>query len=358
MELSNDYMTLKLSRLRGAEEMELKGRGLFFLILKCGAGTCHCGPVARRLGSGDVLVVDSASGGKLHTRDNGEMVFWFFTAEFEHLFPLFSGREICLLQNVAGGFKTGRVYPASSPLAKECLRLAEEVPVQFNLDHRSHVLRIVSAILTAEFKAMQPKLADFVPMRDHVLQVFERLQTNELLSLSVGELAKKFNCSRRHLNRLFHQHFGVSVAALQMEMRLLKAVSLLVDPDAKIIFVAERCGFNHLGLFNTCFKKRFGATPSQWRKVISQRSDRPAETGAPGSPFQAQGVCLRSEKADADRMGTGQTRPLERVALSELLRDIVAVKNGARSQAFERKELGALGIAAEGRGDRRTRVGA
>jgi AraC-like DNA-binding protein len=358
MELSNDYMTLKLSRLRGAEEMELKGRGLLFLILKCGAGACHCGPTPRRMGSGDVLVVDSACGGKIQPRDNGEMVFWFFTAEFEHLFPLFSGREICLLQNVAGGFKTGRVYPASTPLAKECLRLAEEVPVQFNLDHRSHVLRIVSAILTAEFKAMQPKLSDFVPMRDHVLQVFERLQTNELLSLSVGELAKKFNCNRRHLNRLFHQHFGVSVAALRMEMRLLKAVSLLVDPDAKIIYVAEKCGFNHLGLFNTCFKKRFGATPSQWRKIVTQTSNRPAETGAAGPAMQAQGLRLALEESDAGRTGSGQTRPLERVALSQLLKDVVAVKNGMRPQSFERKEPGAFGVTAEGRGDRRARVGA
>src|SRR5271154_1164354 len=205
MELSNDYLTLKLRRLKGPEQMELNGGGLLFVILKGGDGSCQCGPSLHRLGSGDVLVADSASRGKIHVSDNGEMVFWFFMAEFEHLFPLFSGREICLLQNVAEGFKTGRVYLGSSPLAKECRRLVEEIPVQFSLDHRSHVLRIVSAILTAEFKAVQPKLADFVPMRDHVLQVFERLGTNELLSLPVGELARKFNCSRRHLNRLFHQ---------------------------------------------------------------------------------------------------------------------------------------------------------
>jgi hypothetical protein len=51
-----------------------------------------------------------------------------------------------------------------------------------------------------------------------------------------------------------------------MEMRLLKAVSLLRDADAKIINVADQCGFNHLGLFNTCFKRRFGMSPGQWRK--------------------------------------------------------------------------------------------
>jgi transcriptional regulator GlxA family with amidase domain len=99
-----------------------------------------------------------------------------------------------------------------------------------------------------------------------MVQVFEKLSASELINLSVGELADRFSCSRRHLNRLFHQHFGVSVAALRMEMRMLKAISLLRDADVKIINVAEQCGFNHLGLFNTCFKRRFGTSPGQWRK--------------------------------------------------------------------------------------------
>jgi AraC-like DNA-binding protein len=87
------------------------------------------------------------------------------------------------------------------------------------------------------------------------------------MTLSVGQLASKFNCSRRHLNRLFQQHFSFSVANLKMEIRLLKAVSLLRDPGTKIINVAEECGFNHLGFFNTCFKRRFGKSPGEWRKM-------------------------------------------------------------------------------------------
>src|SRR5207249_2343477 len=115
-------------------------------------------------------------------------------------------------------------------------------------------------------KNAQPQRTGFIRMEEHMVQVFERLSSPELLTLSVGELAAKFSCSRRHLNRLFHQHFGMSVATLRMEMRMLKAVSLLRDRDIKVINVAEQCGFNHLGLFNTCFKRRFGNTPGQWRK--------------------------------------------------------------------------------------------
>ena len=234
------------------------------------------------------------------------------------------------------------LFGSSSPLAKQCVKLAEEVPAQFNFDHRSHLLRLVGAILTAEFKAQQPKLAGFVPMRDHVVQVFERLQTNEILSLSVGELAKKFNCSRRHLNRLFHQHFGVSVAAMRMEMRLLKAVSLLVDPDAKVMCVAEKCGFNHLGLFNTCFKKRFGVSPGQWRNTMTRASRARRRRQAAVRPEAG------SKLPNQRRPDTSRSHPLGRVGLSGSLKDIVALKHGVKAQEFEPEQTGHVEFATQG----------
>jgi AraC-like DNA-binding protein len=107
-------------------------------------------------------------------------------------------------------------------------------------------------------------------------QVFEKLSATELINLSVGELADRFSCSRRHLNRLFHQHFGVSVAS-----------------NAKIINVAEQCGFNHLGLFNTCFKRRFGASPGQWRKSALQAEKTSADKHEtkPVCPLRSTGLC-------------------------------------------------------------------
>jgi AraC-like DNA-binding protein len=297
MEFSDDCLTLKLRRLERAEEAEFKRGGFLFVILKSGEGACHCGRLHRHLASGDVLVADSAAGGKIHPRGDGELVLWFFTAECEQLFPLFSGREICLLRKVAEGFKAGRVYPAASPLAKECLRLAAEVPVQLSLEHRTQVLRIVSAILTAEFKAAQPKQSGLLPAQSHAIQVLEGLQTNELLNLSVGELAKKFHCSRRHLNRLFRKHWGLPVAALRMEMRLLKAASLLADPHAKIYGVAAQCGFNHMGPFNSCFKKRFGASPSRWRRGSANGKnpdaalDATSGLGRVSCPMLTNGMC-------------------------------------------------------------------
>jgi AraC-like DNA-binding protein len=282
-----------LVRLKPPEEWINKQSGLSFVFPMGGAGKCLCGPLNQRLAPGDVLVLDGAVGGRICAPDRGEMVFACFSLCFEHLLPLFASSEICLLQGVTDDFKRAKLYPASSPLAVECHRLLGEVPPQFNLDHRSQLLRVAAAILSVEFMNAHGRRVGFIRPEDHMVQVFEKLSAAELLGLSVGELAGKFGCSRRHLNRLFHQHFGVSVAAIRMEMRLLKAVALLRNPDAKVINVAEECGFNHLGLFNTCFKRRFGTSPGQWRKKDVPAKDQPAGPGgvAPNCPLRVSGLC-------------------------------------------------------------------
>jgi AraC-like DNA-binding protein len=257
------------------EEWTYGGAGLYFVLAKAGAGRNVAGKAARHFASGDVLVLNGESGGRLCVSGKGDMVFWYFSLRLEHLFPLFAGHEICLLKNVTNTFDGTKLYPASGALAKECCRLLEDVPAESDLCHRSQLLRVAAAILAEEFKMAHHQQGGFVRVEDHIHKVLERLSGNGFINLRVGELASEFGCSRRHLNRLFHQHFGVSVARLRMEMRLLKSVALLRDPDAKVINVAEACGFNHLGLFNTCFKRRFGASPGRWQKMAVRAETQP-----------------------------------------------------------------------------------
>jgi AraC-like DNA-binding protein len=304
--LAEDYLTLRLVRLKRFETWANQGLGFSFVLAKGGSGQFVSGSVAHSLLPGDVLVLNSTDGGKIAVA-NDEMIFWCFSVCFEHLFPLFSVDEICLLQNTTDSLKGSKLYAASSSLAQECHRLVASAPPQGNVDHRSQVLRVAAAVLSAEFKNARSQRAGFVRMEDHMMQVFKELSTVELLTLSVGDMAHKFGCSRRHLNRLFHQHFGCAVASLRMELRLLKALSLLRNPEVKIINVAEQCGFNHLGLFNACFKKRFGRTPGKWRKGASN-GENPAsdvDVGHPSCPMHSTGLCPWTPKSD-DRGATAR----------------------------------------------------
>src|SRR5947209_1396326 len=103
--LAQDYLTLRLVRLKPAEEWTNKGLGLSFVLPKGGCGRYTSASVTHRLGPGDVLVLNATSAGKLCVFDKGEMVFCWFSLCFENLFPLFASKEICLLQNVTDSFK-------------------------------------------------------------------------------------------------------------------------------------------------------------------------------------------------------------------------------------------------------------
>ena len=294
-----DHLSLRLIRLQPPEELDFKGDALNFVFCKSGPGKFTSPKATHRLLSGDILIFNGISGGKLSAFDaKGKCAFWIFSVGFENLLPLFASSEISRLHQLAENLKATKTHSASNPLAAECQRLLALVPAEFDLDHRGQLIRIAASVLSAEFKAIQLQSGNSASAEDHVAQVFEKLSASDLINLSVGELASRFSCSRRHLNRLFHQHFGVSVASLRMEMRLLKAVSLLRDANAKIIHVAEQCGFNHLGLFNTCFKRRFGVSPGQWRKSSIKVEDLPLRTKeiVKGCSLRDAGLCPDAEK--------------------------------------------------------------
>jgi AraC-like DNA-binding protein len=78
-----------------------------------------------------------------------------------------------------------------------------------------------------------------------------------------------------------------------MELRLLRAAALLRAPDIKIVHVAEQCGFHHPGLFNTCFKRRFGVSPGVWRREQEKDPEAPPieGNGAGSCWMQNRGLC-------------------------------------------------------------------
>src|SRR5215469_11050010 len=294
--LGDDHLKLRLVRLQPAELWTNPTRNedeFTFVFIKGGIAKYVFPNATQRLISGNILVFTKHSVGKLYADDKSECAFATFSLLFEQLFPLFASNEIGLLHNVMANFKAGRIFMPGSGVAVECQPILEIAYTQSRLQQRSQLLRIVAAILNDEFKGVHTQRSGLGWAEDHMIQVFEKLSSAELLKLSVDELAAKFSCSRRHLNRLFHQHFGLSITALRMEIRLLKAVSLLRNPREKVINVAEQCGFNHLGLFSTCFKKRYGASPGQWRK-LALHSDNPAARNTEGRstcPLHANGLC-------------------------------------------------------------------
>lgn len=287
------HLALQSVRLQPGETWVGRLNGLCFLFPNGGRGRYVSTIVTHVLSPGGILILSADVDGSVHADDGGGMTFCFFTARLEHLFPLFAGNEISRLQNLVESLKVAKYHQPSVALAAECKGLLAEASPHSSLVHRGQLLRVVSAILAEQFNAVPSSGTGFVHVEEHMVQVLEKLSAADLTEMSVSELAARFGCSKRQLNRLFHHYFGYSVAAMRMEMRLLKAVSLLRDPDAKIINTAEQCGFHHLGQFNGCFKRRFGTSPSLYRKAMAQvdQSHSHFKSHVPVCPLRAHGFC-------------------------------------------------------------------
>src|SRR4051812_29136511 len=93
-------LALRLVRLKPTDEWLNEGPDLSFVFPQAGAGKYMSAAVTRQVISGDILVLNRASEGKLCVSEGGELTFWCFSASFEHLFPLFETNEISLLRNV------------------------------------------------------------------------------------------------------------------------------------------------------------------------------------------------------------------------------------------------------------------
>jgi len=269
-------LSLQLVRLKSPAEWTLKKEGLAFVFPNAGCGKYFVGPVARRLAPGDVLVSEACKGVKLSASDSAALVFSCFLIRIEHLFPLFGAQEVSFLRAVVQGLGRPKAFPASGSLAKQCHQLLSGLSTDYNLEHRSQLLRVAYRILAEEFKTAQQERVRSIRTQDEMIQVLANVRRDELPPTLITALAVRFGCTQRHLNRLFHQHLGISVSALRMQLRLMKALSLLRDPHAKVLTVAEQCSFHHLGLFTACFKRRFRITPGRWRDKVSQ-----VETGPP-----------------------------------------------------------------------------
>ena len=94
--------------------------------------------------------------------------------------------------------------------------------------------------------------------------VAERRMADEALVLD--DIAAELYVSPSHLRHVFKARTGMTFCDYLSALRLDAAARLLDDPDLKIQDVARMVGYAEQRYFASCFKKRFGMTPSERRE--------------------------------------------------------------------------------------------
>ena len=182
----------------------------------------------------------------------------FFTLAERHYFESGGARAMERVQ----------FLPSTHPLARRFAELLARRPLGGELAQRAEVLGFASAYFGDGLSRSHSPATRGVSAQRRFQEIICQMPDSELILHTPEHLAGLCGCSPRHFNRLFHQRFGESPRSRQTELRLLKARELLGTTEEKIIQVALDSGYRSLSLFNSLFKRRFGLTPSGWRRKV------------------------------------------------------------------------------------------
>jgi transcriptional regulator GlxA family with amidase domain len=88
--------------------------------------------------------------------------------------------------------------------------------------------------------------------------------------LRTAELAIVVGLGSSHLRHLFRRHLGFSIDAYRMEARLLRACDLLTGTVLSVKQIRYEIGIPDASNFVHHFRRRFGVTPSSFRRTVEK----------------------------------------------------------------------------------------
>lgn len=259
------HLTLCERHLKPGEEWNIQLPGWVFVRVNHGAGSLLLPESSLLLAEAEVIYAGHRRQCVIRASMLGDLQLDYFYVVPELLTGMISLLESHQLQQTS---RTSRVdvFPDSHPLAEQFTALVRQARASDYLAARCAMVHLSVSHLRGAEPASPAPTRGTLSAADRIEALVQRIPAAELQSISASNLARECGCSVRHFSRLFKARFGVTFLAKQIDLRLDRARLLLLETDAKIIHVSMDCDFPHPGLFTAMFKKRFGVTPSAWRK--------------------------------------------------------------------------------------------
>lgn len=233
-----------------------------------GTGYCLQEQKCAALETGAVVLLSGQAQVAVRASQLGTMTLRMFSVRPSRLTGLLTLGEESFLKFIAAKKENAvRLFPKDGAVASEMRMLSLENNGT-ELMVRLKALQLFIEALGNEIRDESAQL-DIGDARERLRLFLQKISPDELVEMSFGELARKTNCTSRHLSRIFHEVVGKSFRDKRAEVRMARARELLAGSNSKVVEVALESGYKSLSLFNLVFSRHFGVSPGRWRQKYS-----------------------------------------------------------------------------------------
>lgn len=173
---------------------------------------------------------------------------------------------------LSGNLSVPLLYTPGSPFYREisaCVDANDEIcktnPTGYQLFIKSQLFMLFF-LLFNKYGSTEPPKKNYKALEKMKL-ILKYMENHYMEKITISEMAQEVGLSQSHFMKYFKNTMGTSFIDYLNEYRLTMASRLLVSSDSSILAIASEVGFDNLSYFNRSFKKRFGQTPREYRKL-------------------------------------------------------------------------------------------
>lgn len=130
-----------------------------------------------------------------------------------------------------------------------------------------------SLIIEAYLTVLFGKLLNFYDIKktktscETILQILQYCASHYKEAITVNRVAQNLHISRSTVSHIFSSRLSMNFCDYINSLRLIEAEQLLKNKSYSITEVSYLCGFSTIRTFNRAFFKRYGVSPSDYRKT-------------------------------------------------------------------------------------------
>lgn len=186
------------------------------------------------------------------------------------------GEYLVLIVKPSLLFSYEDVFLEGSPISALYTQSEEDnIGALFELSFEDYLREGYSAVTSAYFTAIFGKLLKHYKIdkslasRNTTLRLLQYCSAHYKEKITVGEVARELSISRSTVSHIFSERLDINFCEYINTLRLRDAERLLANRSYSITQVSDMSGFSDVRSFNRVFLKKYGISPSAYRKKLN-----------------------------------------------------------------------------------------